>query len=383
MGLDQIDTTLQVSDDPELLKLMLDDMEVADPLYKPTNFWAVSNDLLIREIEQAGLLDFRSRKKNRLGGFGATDCKSNLISLDLKKLRYVNNRLIRRLPGWSGFLERISNYLANAINRRCDFQDDDIYRMCWQFCHELGTKSTFAKPLSGLSESRMGNPEEYFSTPEGNIYTIRFLTYYLRYAFVSKNLDFDNVRTFVELGSGAGRQIEILKKLHPNTTYLLFDIAPQIYIAERYLDSVFPGEVVSYRQTRSLKDLENLEKGKIYVFGSWQFPLLKGTEIDVFWNAASMQEMEPDVVGNYLSIVDQCAINVFIEAVMHGHHIARRPGEPGVLKKTTIDDYQNGLSRFRMVDSAPTITCFGSATISTSGTSTESGSTDTWWSRQP
>lgn len=372
----------QVSDDHELLALMLRNMNDADPIYQPTNFWKVSNDLLIPELEQLGLKDYRRRKNTRLGGFAANDPKLSLVDFDLRKLRYVNNRLIRKIPGWQTVLEKLSSYLGNAVWRRADFTDAFVYDMCWEFTRGKGVASNYAKPLETVGESLAGSPGEFFTTEAGKHFTLRFLNYYLRYAFVSQKLDLDNLGTFVELGSGSGRQVEILKKLHPDMTFLLFDIPPQIYVAERYLSTVFPGEVVSYRDTSSLRNLENLEKGKIHIFGSWQFPLLKDFEIDLFWNAASMQEMEPDVVMNYLSIVNQSANHVFLEAVMHGHHVASRPGVTGVIEKTTSAHYKTGMADFEIVEQAPTITCFATATASTSVDGQVLCCDDTLWSRK-
>ena len=71
----------QVSDDHELLMLMLSNMNNADPIYQPTNFWKLSNDLLIPELEQFGLKDYRRRKNTRLGGFAANDPNHNLVDL--------------------------------------------------------------------------------------------------------------------------------------------------------------------------------------------------------------------------------------------------------------------------------------------------------------
>lgn len=372
----------QVSDDHELLMLMLSNMNTADPIYQPTNFWKLSNDLLLPELEQLGLKDYRRRKNTRLGGFAANDPNHNLVDFDLRKLRYVNNRLVRKIPGWQTLLDKLSSYLGNAVRRRADFTDEFVYDMCWEFCRGRGVASKHANPLETVGESLAGNPGEFFTTEAGKHFTLRFLNYYLRYAFVSQKLDLDNLGTYVELGCGAGRQVEILKKLHPDMTYLLFDIPPQIYVAERYLSTVFPGEVVSYRDTHSFRDLDSLQKGKIHIFGSWQFPLLKDFEIDLFWNAASMQEMEPDVVMNYLSIINQSANHVFLEAVMHGHHVASRPGAPGVIEKTTSVHYKTGLSDFEIVEQAPTITCFGTAMVSTSADDQILSSDDTLWSRK-
>ena len=39
----------------------------------------------------------------------------------------------------------------------------------------------------------------------------------------------------MELGSGSGKQVEVVAKLHPNVCYFLFDMPPQLYLCEPFL----------------------------------------------------------------------------------------------------------------------------------------------------
>ena len=117
------------------------------PIYQPTNFWKLSNDLLIPELEQFGLKDYRRRKNTRLGGFAANDPNHNLVDFDLRKLRYVNNRLVRKIPGWQTLLDKLPSYLGKVVRRRADFTDKFVYDMCWEFCRGRGVASKHAKPL--------------------------------------------------------------------------------------------------------------------------------------------------------------------------------------------------------------------------------------------
>ena len=44
----------------ELLDLMLGDMELADPLYRPTKFWEIGLPSLIKDLRSNGFENFRS-----------------------------------------------------------------------------------------------------------------------------------------------------------------------------------------------------------------------------------------------------------------------------------------------------------------------------------
>jgi hypothetical protein len=153
----------------------------------------------------------------------------------------------------------------------------------------------------------------------------------------------------VELGPGSGKQVEILKKFYPKLTFLLFDIAPQLYVCEQYLKAVYPEDVISYRDTRNMTTIPVKQSGKIFIFGAWQFPLVQNVAVDLFWNSASFQEMEPDVVANYLRYVSRVKY-VYLREAIGGQWISPDPKVGGVLRKVTLKDYVNGLQGFRLLD---------------------------------
>ena len=77
------------------------------------------------------------------------------------------------------------------------------------------------------------------------------------YAFASKLIDFDSIHSILELGTGIGGQLEVIKKLHPDVNYYVFDITPMLYVCEQYLKSIFPSSVVSYRETRKMMKISS------------------------------------------------------------------------------------------------------------------------------
>ena len=94
---------------------------------------------------------------------------------------------------------------------------------------------------------------------------------------------------------------------------------------------------------------------KIFVFGNWKLPDPAGFKYDLFWNSASFQEMEPDVVLNYLKFVNKQARYAFLHEAMNGKEVASAKGQHGVLKQTRLEHYKEGLLDFELKDMSDSI----------------------------
>jgi putative sugar O-methyltransferase len=328
----------QVKDDLQLLDLMISDMHAASDLYKPTNYWELYEQQFLPQLHSKGLHDFRRNKRmNVLNSFGATDVivpYSRLTDLFLK----------------SSTLRKFSRLVSLVY---AGVELDDVRKLCYDFANLYGDKCG-AKPLANFSASTVGNPEDIFEI-KGQMYTTSLLYYYLQYAYCCQFINFDSIKSLMEIGSGSGKQVEVIKKLHPHLTFYVFDIAPQLYVCEQYLSALFSGSVVSYRQTRKMTAALSQNEEKIFVFGNWKLPELSNFGYDLFWNSASFQEMEPEVVLNYLKFVNEQAQYAFLHEAMNGKEVASRKGEHGVLKQTRIEHYKEGLSNFELKDMSESI----------------------------
>lgn len=332
----------QVKNEIDLLQLMLKDMKLSSNKYNPTNYWSVYEKEFLPELLALGLHVFRQRRNSILNKFGATDLIPE-IPIDFYKIKLFFNRFTKNSILIRKFLTSLNRlqcniFLKNNIHKKLNYVKKE-------------SKNTNKKDIDQLSISLNGNPE-HFINYNGNVYTLDSLYRYLCYSYCSYFINFDKINLVVELGSGSGKQIEVLKKLHPNLTFIVFDIAPQLYICEQYLKSIFPDSVVSYRNTRNIDNL-SFDKGNIYIFGAYQFELIKNIKVDLFWNCCSFQEMEPEVVLNYLNFVNLSAKHVYLAEIMEGKNLADKPGDRGVLKKTTLDHYKQGLSNFKLKDLQP------------------------------
>lgn len=243
-------------------------------------------------------------------------------------------------------LKLVQRYLVK--NRRIlpyDLRISDIGEMAYRHCELLGAL-TNAKPISSIEMSMFGNPADVV-TVDGRRYSINFLTYYVRYCFAHQHIGFRGDEIIVELGSGSGRQIELLKKLYPGLTVLCFDLPAQMFLGQRYLSEALGSDaVVGTDVTLSWKDLSRLEKGRVYCFGNWQIPMVSALDFDVFWNAASFGEMEPGVVQRYLSYITGLTRWVYLLQARQGKETA---GKIHVESKTTFEDYDRFLPGYDLV----------------------------------
>lgn len=338
--------TLQVQDNYALLDLMNSDMEAAPALYKPTNYWSYKANFLQPALKEEGLKDFRRKAISVYASIGGVDVyPKNWI--EVRKSRLLNNRILRALPFWEKVLDGI-NGLVNGVVKFFPAYIEHLKRRPYRFAKQV-ERETGAAPVENFDSSLAGNPEYYF-TVKGKNYTNNIFDYYLRYAYCCRFVNFKDIKVIVELGSGSCKLTEVVKKLHPHITFLNFDISPQLYVGERYLATVFPDDVVSYEKNRNLDRIPELEPGKIYFFGSWQFPLLENFKFDMFFNLTSFQEMEPHVVANYLKFVNGNAKYVYLHSKMDGKEVAKKEGEFGVLEPTKLIHFQQGLDKYNMVD---------------------------------
>ena len=316
---DEVSLIEQVTDDSGLLTVMMEDHKKASPLFQATAFWQRYEKLFLPELYKKGLHDFRRRKNSILASFGATDIlKPETIGL---KIPLLNKWLSLKFY-------------------------DDFSHLCSEFARLYG-RQTGARALEQLTPSLTGNPQ-YVVDMAGKKYPISILNYYLRYAYLCQFINFDTISVVTELGSGSGKQIEVLKKLHPKLSFLIFDIPPQLYVCEQYLKAVFPNDVISYRDTKGLSDISSPDSGKIYIFGSYKFPILESVKTDLFWNAASLQEIEPEMAKHYLSFVNRSSKAVYLHEWMSG---VREKGK--LIIETQLKHYEEALTNFKKIDLSP------------------------------
>lgn len=353
----QTNDMTQAQDDLALLELMMADLKKSPREFHPTNYWAAYEDKALNEIRAGGLRDFRRRPDEVFRSFGAVDFVHAIADVRFRHSRVFTTWPMNKVPGIGKLSKRLDGILTRYVHVLDGVDWENYVRLGFHFA-EAYARGTHAKPISDFDMSLVGNPNGTIAIG-GRNYSRQHIQYYLQYAYVSRHINFDTISVLAELGSGMGRQTEIIAQLHPRLTHVLLDIPPQLYVAEQFLAAAFPSRLVSYRETRNWAAMPELEPGRIYILGNHKMPLLANRPIDLFWNSASFHEMEPDVVQNYLSYINPSAHWVYLAENLAGGVKAKAPGDFGILNVTTLDHYTSGLPNFDLIDREPTLRISG------------------------
>ena len=199
--------------------------------------------------------------------------------------------------------------------------------------------------LDDFTETNFGNPVEQFQFDKKK-FSRSSLNYLLGLVFLKKNTKKFIPKVTLEIGGGYGSLGEILALSRmQNFKYINVDLPAQAYVTEMYLSKLFGAQrVTSYKETRKM-DIINIKKLKNFTsLVSWQIEMLKG-KIDLFVNFISFQEMEPDVVKNYLNRVVRLKPNyILLRNLREGKNL-KKASFTGVEKAIKSRDYINFLKK--------------------------------------
>lgn len=322
----------------KLLNLMTDDMSLQSTLYKPTTFWEHASEVIIQELEENSVDNFRNLSVTRsffVPGYTAVEYLDNPLKYDktideFDKIVGDQRFVIR--------LQRVFNGYTSAFND---------YRVL--------KASNINKPpyTDKVSESKVGNPKEQVTISDRN-FSRSFLNYLLGLNFLKQNVDTSKIKTVMEIGGGFGTLGEILLKEERNDAfYINADIPPVSFVSSYYLQEVFGKEsVADYEDLRDSEelDIESLKKKyRALNVCSWQVPKLRG-KIDLFVNFISFQEMEPEVVENYCQYIDKLEPEyILLRNMKEGKREKSEIHKVGVDKAILGDDYDKFLPNYEFV----------------------------------
>ncbi len=278
---------------------LLDGIDACDPLYRPTNFWQPGLHAILADLESPGLTSFKSWPSADFWFYplyGAGVSQSAVKSL-YRQLSASHPGL--KKGGW----QRALNGFHQA---RRDF---DAVRLSWD-------QQRWPFDLNGHGEDSTGRPPaRYRLTDADDVRWGRpYLNYLLCLAALSHHVDAPP-RSFLEIGGGFGVLGEIVMQRDTWTRYVDLDIPPLLTVASFYLSTIFGSDrVLTPDQVPVDGSITVPRSGCI---PNWRVPDVVGP-FDVFVNSYSFQEMEPDVVANYIEAI--AAIGVTYVVSLNSRH---------------------------------------------------------------
>jgi putative sugar O-methyltransferase len=255
----------------------------ADDLYRPTNFWQPGVVALMNDLSTRGIETFKSWPSSAFFFYPRYSPVFTYAQVDqvMPTLREAAPKVGK---DW------FHNRLIGAVDANRDL---DVATAMFD-------SATVPLDVPRHGESNVGAPPQRYRPfgADGPGYGKPYLNYLLIMSAVSRHID-RPLRSVLELGAGFGVLGEILLQSDPTIQYVDLDIPPLSVIAHYYLSSVFPQHVFRSNLDLAAGDTFELGDGQpCACLSAWHLPQLSGST-DLFVNAFSFQEMEPEVVENY------------------------------------------------------------------------------------
>lgn len=315
---------------------LMEQLNKQNKLYQPGIFWQEASKVMVEDLTKNGIKKFR-RVVSSLSFFVPTyGFPSNGLSKATSEAlnEWIKSQNLAKKQ--TAYLTQFATGYSAAL---ADFRTLKA--------SEYGSKA--GPDLLEFSESQVGDPIEQFEI-EDNYYSRSSLNYLSGLSFLKKHTDISKFKAILEIGGGFGTLGEITHQTLPNTQYINIDIPPTLCCSAYYLQQIAGEDKVTTFNDIKENNLININKlKKISTLPSWTIENLQG-EVDLFVNFISFQEMEPDIVQNYLNNVTRLQAEwILLRNLREGKQL-RSQHRFGVDKPVFSEDYQQMLPDYDLVE---------------------------------
>ena len=283
--------------DLERIASMFGALAVGEPLARPSRYWEELNRMNLAQMEEHGYENFRQTiALNYFTWVRILPWNSQFLFL-CKHLPF--NASLRSF--W-GALAGPGRGSFSAFGNLQSFTYRLLSLLLWEYLLRLPLPG----PLAALREPREGNPPLIYPRPGLGV-SQDLGNSLLEYDSLQAAIPAEGPATIVELGGGYGRNAFVILSLHPEAKYVLVDVPPALWIAEKYLPAVFPGRrIFRYRPFDRFEKVADEYAGAQIVFLlSNQFAKIPSHSADLVLNISSLHEMRKDQIDYYLAQFDR------------------------------------------------------------------------------
>jgi putative sugar O-methyltransferase len=293
----------------------LAEIDDADPLYKPTNFWQPGLHELLADMDRMGLERFKSWPSAAYWFYPTYGA-----NLRPETTAAAVARAIELQPDAHGHAARLREGIGGAADARRDLE---VARILWD-------QDRWPFKVMARSESPIGEPPQRFALDAGKRrWTKPYLNYLLCLAALSRHVD-RPPRSVLEIGGGFGVLGEILMRRSKAVRYVDLDIPPLLTVASYYLRELVGERIDVYDDDWSGR----AGPDRSAVLPSWRIDDVDGP-FDLFVNCFSFQEMEPHVVANYVAKVAEKDVSYVVSLNSRKGKPKASEGKIGVVDQVT------------------------------------------------
>jgi len=201
--------------------------------------------------------------------------------------------------------------------------------------------------LERVEDSKIGKPLGF--NKNGKFYTREFLNEISQILFIENHIEYKDIDSVIEIGSGLGLKADITLKINPKLKYYLIEMPPILYIAQKYLIAnnyrVLTYEEIKNKNIKNIKDI-NINDYDAVCLAPWMMDILKDVKFDMLINDHSFTRLEPKIVQKYLDILlpnikkAVCLMSAHDKSVFMQNKNLKHKGFYGL----NCNDYKNILS---------------------------------------
>jgi len=281
-------------DAQEILTSMFQYLSTGNPVYLPSRFWNTLNKKNMQHLISDGYDNFKQTVARNYFTF--------LVWPGNNQFRYLFRHT--KSSAWPNLLKGLfASDPSPQLHRLQKLSMTLFTRMLWQYVEGIDVQGL----LKNLGEPQEGNPFRIYR--DGRLISQDLANSVLEYYSIREHFntpEHDTVR-ICELGAGYGRNAYVFVQALPKCKYIIIDIPPALYIAQRYLSSVFKQKkIFTFRRFEDYGQVhEELEQADLVFLLPHQAELLPRKSVDLFVNISSLHEMRMDQIRAYFNLIDR------------------------------------------------------------------------------
>jgi putative sugar O-methyltransferase len=292
------------------------DAEIArQPLYVASEFWSFWGRYHVELLRRYGMGNFkRTVSHNYQNWLIASIDDPQFRSMLSNWPRHASAQpLLNRIevPSHVGYHDSRSFEVPEYVLAYAEPRE--IYKLAVGLIWEFVGLSDRAGWLGRLSEVEIGNPVRIQRRD-------RLISADLAHSVRERNMLVDRLGLtggeglcIGELGAGYGRLAEVFGRT-TNYRYVVFDIPPALYVAQWYIQKLFPGApIFAFRPFASFAEIaDELARSRIAFFTANQIETFPDGYFDAFINMNSLMEMRREQIVNFIGQIDRLTRRAFL-----------------------------------------------------------------------
>lgn len=291
--------------DTKIILSMQKEIKESDPIYWPSAFWNVFNDINLKQLKENGWENFKQNINQNYFNFIPLDYKDTFFRSMVSLLFKGKIRTFKRYKLYDPDVINLETHELKEDTRRIFGKDRKLQKRIYFFSVSLLCNYAFSidskKILQKIEEPTLGNPIE-FRCGERHMSQDLANSVCEFYSIINASqLPQKAPPIILEIGAGYGRLAYVFLKALP-CKYFIVDIPPALFISQKYLSTLFPKFKIfpfqkNFNFSKSEKELAACNLIFLTSNHLSQFP---DEYFDLTINISSLHEMSREKIAFFL-----------------------------------------------------------------------------------